>query len=59
MYDLKQQDFETLKNKLDALEKAAQQMAEAMYKQQAEQQQSNESSNHNDDVVDADFKTKD
>ena len=34
-------------------------MAEAMYKQQAEQQQSNESSNHNDDVVDADFKTKD
>ena len=52
-------DFETLKNKLDALEKAAQQMAEAMYKQQAEQQQSNESSNHNDDVVDADFKTKD
>ncbi len=52
-------DFETLKNKLDALEKASQQMAEAMYKQQAEQQQSNESSNHNDDVVDADFKTKD
>ena len=52
-------DFETLKNKLDALEKAAQQMAEAMYKQQAEQQQSNESSNHNEDVVDADFKTKD
>ena len=58
-------DYETLKTKLDQLEKAAQAMSEAMYKAQAEQQaqgaqgqaQPNDDKK-NDDVVDADFTTK-
>ena len=52
-------DYDTLKNKLDELEKAAQAMAQAMYQQH---QQGNPNpgagSNPDDDVVDADFKTK-
>ena len=49
-------DYATLKTKLDELEKAAQTMAEAMYQQQAQGQPNN--TNPNDDVVDADFETK-
>ncbi|MDY6062714.1 MAG: molecular chaperone DnaK [Erysipelotrichaceae bacterium] len=58
-------DYDTLKTKLDELEKAAQMMSEAMYKAQAEQAQANQNQSQdnqevkNDDVVDADFKAKD
>ena len=52
-------DMATLKTKLDALEQAANAMAEAMYKQQqADPNAANGSTNSgssNDDVVDADF----
>ena len=56
-------DYETLKTKLDELEKAAQAMSEAMYQQQAQQAQAGAGANpnqgqNNDDVVDADFKAK-
>ena len=52
--------YDTLKNKLDELEKAAQAMAQAMYQKQAQQGNPNPGagSNPDDDVVDADFKTK-
>lgn len=58
-------DYDTLKTKLDELEKAAQMMSEAMYKAQAEQAQASQNQSQdnqevkNDDVVDADFKAKD
>ena len=48
-------DLETLKTKLEALEQAAHQMSEAMYQQQA---QDGESAPVDDDVVDADFTEK-
>ncbi len=58
-------DYDTLKTKLDELEKAAQAMSEAMYQQQAAGAgfNPNEGSNPNggnnaDDVVDADFTKK-
>lgn len=55
-------DYATLKTKLDELEKAAQAMSEQMYQQQAQQQGSantnSTNNNNNDDVVDADFKAK-
>ena len=55
-------DMATLKTKLDALEQAANAMAEAMYKQQqADPNAANGSTNagsSNDDVVDADFSEK-
>lgn len=56
-------DMDTLKNKLDELEKAAQAMSAAMYQQQAQQAQAspNESASqsaNNDNVVDADFTEK-
>ncbi|MDO4940169.1 MAG: molecular chaperone DnaK [Erysipelotrichaceae bacterium] len=58
-------DYATLKSKLDELEKAAQAMSEAMYQQQAQQAQGNpqagpenNTGNANDDVIDADFKAK-
>ena len=62
-------DYDHLKSKLDELEKAAQAMAEAMYQQQANAQggqsygnaygnPNGNSGNNDDDVVDADFKTK-
>jgi len=56
-------DYATLKSKLDELEKAAQAMSEAMYQQQAQQQaqgQANQGANNgkDDDVIDADFETK-
>ncbi|MBQ5755749.1 MAG: molecular chaperone DnaK [Erysipelotrichaceae bacterium] len=62
-------DYPTLRTKLDELEKAAQAMAQAMYQQSAgagAQAQGNPYANvhpndaphNNDDVVDADFKTK-
>ena len=55
-------DYATLKSKLEELEKAAQAMSEQMYQQQAQQQGSantNSTNNNNDDdVVDADFKAK-
>ena len=52
-------DYDTLKTKLDELEKAAQAMSEAMYQQAANQAngQTNDTK-PNDDVVDADFETK-
>ena len=50
-------DYDTLRTKLDELEKAAQAMSEAMYQQQANAQGST-GSNPNDDVVDADFEKK-
>ena len=61
---LDENDYDHLKSKLDELEKAAQAMSEAMYQQQAQQANAgadysnNSSANNNDDVVDADFKTK-
>ena len=58
-------DYDTLRTKLDELEKAAQAMAQAMYQQQAQAGQAadNNGANTNDapnpdDVVDADFKAK-
>ena len=55
-------DYATLKSKLEELEKAAQAMSEQMYQQQAQQQGSantnSTNNNNNDDVVDADFKAK-
>ena len=55
-------DYDKLKSKLDELEKAAQAMSEAMYQQQAQQAQAganqNNAGDNKDDVVDADFKTK-
>ena len=49
-------DYATLKTKLDELEKAAQAMSEMMYQQQAQQQ--SQASDPADDVVDADFTKK-
>ena len=55
-------DTEGLKIKLDALEKAANDMAQAMYQSQAGQQAAGDaagnSTSANDDVVDADFQEK-
>ena len=61
-------DYDKLESKLNELEKAAQAMSEAMYQQQANAGQQTYSdpnaggfsggNNSNDDVVDADFKTK-
>ena len=55
-------DTESLKTKLDALEKAANDMAQAMYQSQADQQATGDtagnSTSANDDVVDADFQEK-
>ena len=56
---LDENDMESVKSKLDALEKAAQAASEAMYQQQAQQGADAGSANNNDDnVVDADFKEK-
>ena len=52
-------DYATLKTKLDELEKAAQAMSEAMYQQAQSQGQQGPSSDPADDVVDADFTKKD
>ena len=51
-------DFDTLRTKLEALEQAAHAMAEAMYQQQAQQQGAQPNANPNDDVMDADFTEK-
>ena len=55
-------DTESLKTKLDALEKAANDMSQAMYQSQAGQQAAGDaagnSTSANDDVVDADFQEK-
>ena len=55
-------DYDTLKSKLDELEKAAQAMSEAMYQQQAQQAAggagNNNAGNNDDDVIDADFEKK-
>lgn len=54
-------DMETLKTKMDALEQAAQTMAQSMYSQQAagaDASQAASSTSSNDDVVDADFEEK-
>ena len=52
-------DYATLKTKLDELEKAAQAMSEAMYQQAQAQGQQGPSNDSADDVVDADFTKKD
>ena len=55
-------DYDTLKTKLDALQKAAQAMGEAMYQQQAQQQQDTHydgsANSYDDNVMDADFTEK-
>ncbi len=54
-------DMETLKTKMEALEQAANTMAQQMYQQQgaqADPSANDTSSSSNDDVVDADFKEK-
>ena len=51
-------DYDKLKSKLDELEKAAQAMSEQMYQQQAQAGGAQQEAPKNDDVVDADFKTK-
>ncbi len=54
-------DMEALKTKMDALEQAANTMAQQMYQQQgaqADPSANNTSSSSNDDVVDADFQEK-
>lgn len=51
-------DIDTLKAKIDALEQAAHQMSEAMYKQQDQQQSAEADEPKDDNVVDADFKEK-
>ena len=51
-------DFDTLRTKLEALEQAAHAMAEAMYQQQGAQGAQQPNSNPNDDVMDADFTEK-
>ncbi len=54
-------DMDTLKTKMEALEQAANTMAQQMYQQQgaqADPSANNTSSSSNDDVVDADFKEK-
>ena len=56
---INENDYATLRSKLDELEKTAQAMAQAMYQQQAEQNaNAGQNNNPNDDVVDADFKAK-
>ena len=50
-------DFETLKEKLEQLEQAAQAMSQAMYEQQADQPEADASSN-DETVVDAEFEEK-
>ncbi len=52
-------DIDTLKAKIDALEQAAHQMSEAMYQQQQQHSDATQPEDSNDDnVVDADFKEK-
>jgi len=51
-------DMDTLKEKIDALEKAAQQMGEAMYQQQNAEGAETTDTPNNDDIVDADFTEK-
>ena len=51
-------DMDTLKEKLDALEAAAQTMAESMYAQQNAEGQEGPQAETNDDVVDAEFEEK-
>ncbi|NLW14850.1 MAG: molecular chaperone DnaK [Erysipelothrix sp.] len=55
---LDEKNFDELKEKLDALEQAAQMMAEQMYQDQAQQNGETPQDNTNDDVVDADFEEK-
>jgi len=51
-------DIDTLKAKIDALEQAAHQMSEAMYKQQDQNESAQAHEPKDDNVVDADFKEK-
>ena len=64
---LNKNDMATLKSRMDALEKAANDMAQQMYSQQqangggsasSSGSADNSSSSNNDDVMDADFKEK-
>ena len=51
-------DLDTLKEKIDALEKAAQEMGAAMYQQQEGATDTQAQDQNDDDVVDAEFKEK-
>ncbi|MEG0415670.1 MAG: molecular chaperone DnaK [Erysipelothrix sp.] len=51
-------DMDTLKEKLDALEQAAQAMSQAMYEQAAQQGDAGQSASQDDTVVDAEFEEK-
>ena len=51
-------DYDTLRTKLNELEKAAQAMSEAMYRQAQPNNDGSAQTNGNDDVYDADFKAK-
>lgn len=55
---LNSNDFESLKEKVDALEQAAQAMAQQMYQQQDAQQGQTQEAPHDENVVDADFTEK-
>lgn len=55
---LNNNDMESLKEKVTALEQAAQAMAQQMYQQQDAQGQAQQESNQDDNVVDADFTEK-
>lgn len=55
---LNNNDFETLKVKVEALEQAAQAMASAQYQQQDAQNAQEASASQDDNVVDAEFKEK-
>jgi molecular chaperone DnaK len=55
---LNNNDMESLKEKVTALEQAAQAMAQQMYQQQDAQGQTQQESNQDDNVVDADFTEK-
>ena len=51
-------DMDTLKEKLDALEEAAQAMSQAMYEQDIQAEKMNDETSEDDNVVDAEFEEK-
>ena len=50
--------MDTLKEKLDALEQAAQAMSQAMYEQDIQAEKMNDETSEDDNVVDAEFEEK-
>ena len=55
---LDENDMDTLKEKLDALEQAAQAMSQAMYEQDIQAEKMNDETSEDDNVVDAEFEEK-